>query len=129
MKLFARIFLSFWLATVFAIAISISSVMFLDNNIASEVSRSVPAEELDRYAKETVRRYRMGDSSLIEGTIQGYRIDFMVDASGRDIIPRKLPRNLRKLVIRAETTGFIQEHWLSITHKSNPNHDAEFDVC
>jgi two-component system sensor histidine kinase CpxA len=108
MKLFARIFLSFWLATVFAIAISVSSVMFLDINIGPEVSRSVPAEELDRYAKETIQRYFRGEKSLSEGTIQGYRIDFIVDASGRDINFRKLPHNLRNLVGRAETTGFMQ---------------------
>jgi two-component system sensor histidine kinase CpxA len=100
------------LATVFAIALSISSVSFLDDNIVSEISRGIPAEELDRCAKDAIHFYHEGHKSPVEGTIQrtvqGYRLAFLVDSSGRDVFSRKVPGNLQKLVSLADSKGFMQ---------------------
>ena len=108
MRIFARIFLSFWLSTVLAIAVSIGTVMFRGSDMALEVSRSIPAGELERCANEVARRYQLEDKSQVTQHIDGCTIDFIVDSSNHDILSRKVPTNLQHLVGQARTTRNMQ---------------------
>jgi two-component system sensor histidine kinase CpxA len=107
-RIFTRIFLSFWLSTVLAIAVSIGTVMFRGSDIALEVSRSIPTGELERCAKEVARRYQLDDKSQASQPIEGCKIDFIIDSSNHDIFSRKIPANLQYLVVQARTTGNMQ---------------------
>lgn len=108
MRIFARIFLSFWLATVLAISVSISSVMFRESDMASEISRSVPTGQLERCVQEISRRYEQGSRSNLDQPVDGCRADFVVDIHNHDVLAREVPGNLKNPIAEARKTGNME---------------------
>jgi two-component system sensor histidine kinase CpxA len=105
LRIFARIFLGFWFATVLAIVVSLGSLLTVGADETSEFSRSLPVSELTQCADAVVKSYASGDAASTERLKHRCEIRFIVDSSGRDTAGQSIPRELAAPIRHVRATG------------------------
>lgn len=99
MKIFARIFVSFSLATVLAIAVSGAFLLTHRPNRNAELSRSIPVGELQACTLRASRALATGRAAYDSAPI--CKAEYLIAPNDRDLFSRPVPTAVMRLAERA----------------------------
>ena len=108
MRIFARIFLSFWFATVLAILASMSSVLFYGADIGSDFTRGLQTDHLQKCVTDSLKMSHSIDKGPLRTSMAACKIRFLVDSSGRDSLGRLIPEKWQAIARASMTDGSMQ---------------------